>query len=598
MKIKINMLQKVIVVITITLLNICMALAVAAQDKEKCLEGNCKNGYGLKKITTTRKDPLRFDQKPLRKGLLGVPIYTYYVAGQFKGGELNGNGYRFDLYFSNTQFEEELGRLVKANIPLVPNEKQYTWFEKGEYKDDMLNGKGFLIEYDNRNSVPIRIREGEFVDGALTGEGTKIKFGMFGAVKDSSGKFIFKRGKIFKGLFDKDICKECTVTEKRAEGEGSYTGKDITEYLFSGWVIKDYVVPSSGVTYISEVGTRQRELYEDLDGYAGKAEKVKPYRALFIGGVEIAKVDVTDQPVAVKKVELGNGTVYTGECDDQGKPYGFGIIDDGRGNIYEGMVDNNQPNGYGLHYAVVNYYREKPAIGGRYVNGKLIYGAILTQGMNATVVWGGVDDPGAKTEFLQNMPDVYTGPFIKITYSYNEKDWTWWMSRLEKGNKINGILTDNFVAEGKTEAERKKQRVITNGMVKIHDLVVGDVVVVDGMASPVINKSHGFVYLKNNRSIANLSEVKLSKYKLSDFDQDCKACGGTGSTSHTYQRKPEQVIEYFYRTEKVVGDFAILTHQVLDKRTVTKTYPPQTRTQSCYSCNATGYLKNIKELRE
>lgn len=587
-----------IIAVGITVIFACSAQSSFAQDKEKCLEGNCRNGYGLKKVTTTRKDPLRFDQKPLRKGLLGVPIYTYYLAGQFSGGQLNGNGYRFDLSYSNTQIEEELGRLIKSNTPLVPNEKQYTWFEKGEYIDDVLNGKGYLIEYDNRNAVPIRIREGAFKDGALTGEGIKIKFGMFGAVKDSSGKFLFTRGKIFKGRFEKDICKECTVTEKRASGEGSYTGKDITEYLFSGWVIKDYVVPSSGVTYMSEGGTRQRELYEDLDGYAGQANKVKPYRALFIGGVEIAKIDMTEQPVEVKKVDLGNGAVYTGECDDQGKPYGFGIINDGRGNIYEGMVDNNQPNGYGLHYALVNYYREKPATGGRYVNGRLIYGAIFTQGMNATVVWGGIDDPKAKTEFVPNMPEVYTGPFTKITYSYDEKDWTWRMSRLEKGNKVNGILTDNFVAEGKTEAERKKQRVITNGMVKLYDLVIGDIVVVDGIASPVINKSHGFIYLKNNRSLMGVTEVKLSKYKLSDFDAACHVCSGTGTTSHTYQRKPEQVTEFFYRTEKVVGDFAILTHQVLDKRTFTKSYPPETRTQSCYTCNASGYLKNIKELKE
>lgn len=595
---KIRILKKVITAIVITIFSFCITLSSAAQDKEKCLEGNCRNGYGLKRVTTTRKDPLRFDQKPMRKGLLGVPTYSYYLAGEFKGGELNGNGYRFDLYFPTARLEEELGKLIKTNTPLVPNEKQYTWFEKGEYKDNLLNGKGYLIEYDNRNSVPIRMREGEFVDGALTGNGIKIKFGMFGAVKDSSGKFLFTRGKLFKGRFEKDICKECTVTEKRYTGEGSYTGKDITEYLFSGWVIKDYVVPSSGVTYMSESGTRQREVYEDLDGYAGKAEKVKPYRALLIGGVEIAKIEMTDQPVSVKKVDLGNGVVYTGQCDDGGKPYGFGIIEYGGGYIYEGMVDNNQPNGYGLQYHLINYYREKPARGGRYVNGKLIYGAILTQGMDATVVWGGVDDPKAKTEFLQNMPDVYTGPFTKITYSYNEKDWTWRMNRLEKGNKVNGILTDNFVSEGKTEAERKKQRMITNGMVKIHDLVVGDVVVVDGMASPVINKSYGFVYLKNNRSVANLSEIKLSKYTLSDFDQDCKMCNGRGSTSHTYQRKPEQVTEFFYRTEKVVGDFTILTHQVLDKRTVTKSFAPELRSQSCYTCNATGYVKNIKELKE
>lgn len=82
------------------LLSIC--IPAFAQDKEDCLVGNCRNGVGLKKIITTQKDPLRFDQKPLRKGLLGAPIYYYYEAGEFKGGELNGKGYRFNLSYLNT----------------------------------------------------------------------------------------------------------------------------------------------------------------------------------------------------------------------------------------------------------------------------------------------------------------------------------------------------------------------------------------------------------------------------------------------------------------------------------------------------------------
>lgn len=595
---KIEILIKSVRILSCIFICILTTHVTEAQNKEDCLEGNCRNGYGLKKIITTRKDPLRFDQKPLRKGLLGLPTYYYYEAGQFNGGELNGNGYRFNLYYSTPKLEEELSRLIKAKTSLVPNEKQYGWFEQGMYKDGVLNGKGMLIEYDNLNSVPIRLREGEFVEGALTGNGTKINFGQFGAVKDSSGKFIFTRGKIYKGRFVKDICKECTVTEKRAAGEGSYTGNDITEYLFSGWVIKNYIVRSTGSYIMDEYGTRERKQYEDLDGYAGKLEIVKPYRALFIGGIEIAKIEMADQPETVKQVDLGKGATYTGEVDEMGKPYGFGTINDGYGTIYEGMVDNNQPNGYGLYYALVNYYREKPATGGRYINGKLIYGASFSPGTESTITWGGVDDPAAKTIFTNDNRDVYTGPFIKVTYAYNDKKWTYSMSRQEKGNKVNGITTDKMVTDGRTDADRKRQRVVTNGMVKIYDLVPGDVVVVDGMASPVISKSNGYVYLKNNKALIGQSEVQLSKYKPSDFEQVCNFCKGTGSTSHTYQRKPEQVTEFFYRTEKIVGDFAILTHQVLDKHTITRHYQPETRTQTCFTCSATGYLKNLKELKE
>lgn len=577
------------------LLSIC--IPAFAQDKEDCLVGNCRNGVGLKKIITTQKDPLRFDQKPLRKGLLGAPIYYYYEAGEFKGGKLNGKGYRFNLSYLNTNqlitFQED----YKKKLTLTPNENIYEWFENGDYKEGVLNGYGYLIEFDSRNRVPIRIREGEFLNGALNGNGTKIKFGLFGSQKDSSGKFILTRGKIFKGKFENDICKECTVTEKRASGEGSFSGNDLIEYLFSGWVIKNYTVPTTGSFLLDENITREKKPHEDLDGYAGKAIPTKPYRALYIGGIEIAKIEMATESSNIKRVELANGAYYVGECDEEGKPYGFGKIFNGSGDIYEGMIDNYLPNGYGLYYESKTYYRERFAKGGLFVNGKLIYGASFAPGIEPTVIWGGIDDKNGKTEFTNDFKNIYSGPYTKITYTYNEKNWTYSLKRQEKGFKINGIVTENFVIDGKNEADIKRQRTIVNGVVKKSDIVVGDIIVLNGFASPVILKSNGVIHLKNKKYFSD-QQATISKYQISDFEQTCKFCNGRGSNTYTYQRKPEQVTEFFYRTEKVVGDFTILTHQVLDKMTYTKSFAPETRTNSCAICNGSGYTKNINELKE
>jgi len=55
---------------------------------------------------------------------------------------------------------------------------------------------------------------------------------------------------------------------------------------------------------------------------------------------------------------------------------------------------------------------------------------------------------------------------------------------------------------------------------------------------------------------------------------------------------------FYYVTETIVGDFTILKHPVLQKTSYMKTFPPVNRVESCTKCNASGFTKNLTEIKE
>ena len=111
---------------------------------------------------------------------------------------------------------------------------------------------------------------------------------------------------------------------------------------------------------------------------------------------------------------------------------------------------------------------------------------------------------------------------------------------------------------GKTIEETRKQRTIVNGFIDTKDLTIGDVVVVKGMASPVISVSGSIYYkLKNNTTITVLSgsKIQLSKHKAAEFVHTCNKCKGSGMESFTYQRPPTEKVIVNTRYETEVLDF-------------------------------------------
>ncbi|MFZ1452907.1 MAG: hypothetical protein WAT20_09400, partial [Ferruginibacter sp.] len=152
-----------------------------------------------------------------------------------------------------------------------------------------------------------------------------------------------------------------------------------------------------------------------------------------------------------------------------------------------------------------------------------------------------------------------------------------------------------------TNEEKRKQRTVTGANISISDLLVGDVIVVDGMASPVVTVIGGIFTWKNGRTVSassGVTSVKLSKYKNTDFLMSCDACKGTGQTSYIYQKPPEQVSFTRYVPKTFVGDFYIWKTTETVTTTYTKTFPSETRYASCTKCNASGQSKNITELKE
>lgn len=560
--------------LTISILLIgCISYAQAHQ--EKCVYGNCKNGYGVKYITGNKKSPFSFVNT---WSSAADNYYYYYEIGNFKNGQLSGQGFRI-----STPDQSWVIQMVKNNQAITPDLNKYDWFETGEYLNGMLNGKGFLIEYKQNfaQKLPYRIREGIFKNGLLEGIGTKITADenqlLYTEYDNTAAKYKVTRGRIFQGNFVQDICTSCTMNEIRTEAEtGSMSGNIIQENFFSGWFLKNYLIDN------------------------GKLKLMAPYRVLYVGGVELKRIDSAQVAVNQKTIALPGDNIYTGEVDEKGNPYGFGIMSMyGKESdvFYEGYVDNGKPEGWG--YVGDKRSASATITGGAYTNNILTYGVIFHPSTPVVIKFGSY---GSKQnpDYHPGLKDILNGPYTKISYAYDFKTRRYRIEREESGFKVNGYSRDVWAGIGKTIEEKRRQRNVVNGKISISDLTIGDIIVLEDMASPVDSFMAGAYYLRNKKRVSALqtNTVQLSKHALSVFQQTCNECKGTGQISYTYQRADEQVTGYVTRTETVVMDYTIWRKTVSDPITYTKKYPPEKRVRNCEKCNGTTYSIFLKEIKE
>ncbi|MBN8663418.1 MAG: hypothetical protein J0L83_02520 [Chitinophagales bacterium] len=549
------------------------AMPLMAQ-KTDCLEGNCKNGYGVRRVESPKN--------PLPGGIAntGYQMYVYYELGDFVKGKLNGKGYRFSKY-SYTFSDKQLIDAFRNGTSFVPDPQKYQWFEKGEYVDGLLNGKGFLIEYDTRNNIPNRIREGNFQAGLLHGTGTKFVPRGYGQPlrlgKDSiTGAYTLIEGKQLTGNYQKDICYDCTLVEKQEylNKQGTMTGWRLDENFLTGWVLTDYEIPQFTITI----------------------NNLPMSKALYIGGYKVTTLKSFDISARIDTVNLGGLKKYIGEVDHEGKPYGFGTIMYGGVNDsrYEGFVDDAIPNGYG-------YFIGNGIMGGEFVNGKFIKGAIFDRSdlsPRLRLLYSTNDI--AVPDFNTYTREIVSGGYEDNHYAYEDSYKGYKLSRQTTGKRIDGFEKDAKVNFGFTPEERRKNRKVIDGQISFSDLLIGDVVLENGIASPVEKVIGGLYYLKNGKYVSGYStdKVRLSKHSLSEFAVLCTVCKGSARETYMYQRSPELVRMPRLVTETVVMDYTIWkkTSTVYDE--YTKTYAPEKRTRQCAACNGMGKTKDVKEMVE
>ncbi|MFZ1452194.1 MAG: hypothetical protein WAT20_05790, partial [Ferruginibacter sp.] len=520
-------------------------------QKDKCLEGNCKNGQGLKRIVD-------------KAG------YHFYEMGNFKSGELTGKGYKLAVVWNASHnyknIEDTLAAAFNNGLVLNPSLYKYYSFEKGNYENGKLSGQGYSIIYRNSGYDIHTISEGEFKNGLLHGKAIKklTKEGVYFKYDSVLKKSVNIPAPeiLYHGIFEDGLCTDCIKTDVGYGGtEIHMYGKGLDKNFLNGWVIKDYTAQEYSTLY----------------------KMVEPYRALYIGGFEIAKLPGTEVSANIVKVDMGNGITYTGEVDDKMKPYGFGKIEypGWAGATYEGMVDNGQPHGYGYWYAKKNDF--ETVIGGRYRNGKIIYGAAIRPGVEV-LRFGSDYENASDPEYRADLFTPIQGGYTRYYYQFDKSEKKWNLSRQESGFNVNGFEKNKWVAIGLTNEEKRKQRTVTGANISISDLLVGDVIVVDGMASPVVSVIGRIFTLKNGRTVSassGVNSVKLSKYKNTDFLISCDVCKGTGQVSYSYQRQPEQVSFTRYVPKTIVGDFYIWKTTETVTTTYTKTFPSETRYASC-----------------
>ena len=210
-----------------------------AAVKTECLEGDCTNGKGKQKITTS--------------------IGNYKILeGTFKGGKLNGQG-------KYTQYYDEV----------VHNTNE------GSFKDGELNGQGkmewFRRGVDKLSYYENVIEQGNFKDGKLyQGKRTYYKNGFVDMEKEGNfkdgdlngqGKFTNKNGCVFEGKF-----------------KGTYPNNVMT---FNG---KDYNTrkdPNTGNGLIHELKCKRGDV-NNFD------DKMQPLKSLSDIGNELQK-DIMDK---------------------------------------------------------------------------------------------------------------------------------------------------------------------------------------------------------------------------------------------------------------------------------------------------------------
>ena len=553
--------------------------------EEDCIYGNCKSGFGILAIKGNKfsNSPTPFH---VNKMLINDPstYYYYYKVGQFDKKELNGKGYRLSIpgSFNSQGTHAWLINIVKQQL-IDSIAHSCNWYEKGDYINGLLNGKGAQLM---KNAF---ITEADYINGNTKGPSYSIRptrNGFFNIEKETkSNKIKILTGRQLYGTLKDNFCFDCQETEFIGNIQGTSIARRMNLDFLNGWIIKDY----------------------DNDSKTGELRNVNPFKALYVGNIELFRLPSAEQSSQIKEVVLSNGGKFIGEVDDKGKPFGFGILQlygsDSKW-IYEGFVDNEKPEGWGSIRLEDDQYEDlNPIMGGFFVNGIIRNGVLLkSDGINEKVriTFQGSNDVSAKI-YSESFRDILNGFYTKSFFSFDEKFKRWSIKREERGEKVNGYPKDVWVSLGKTIEETRKQRTITNGFVDTKDLTIGDVVVVNGIASPVVSVS-GSIYfkLKNNSTIAVVSgsKTQLSKHGLNEFTNTCNRCKGSGIESFNFQRAPTERVVVSTRFETEVLEFTAWRKTITETKTYTQTYPPEKRNRPCSECNAKGITRDLNEITE
>ena len=557
--------------------------------KENCISGNCRNGFGLNRVSTS-KDPLR------RSGS-GSQAYYYYELGYFEKGKLNGKGTRFETFWTFGNFkiyDDKISKLMNENQILKPDSSWMNWYQAGNFENGLLEHDGLMIEWNVKDyfdaingsyTLVKKTSSGNFHLGILHGNAYITTEQRPTYVFDTiSNKYINQQivpKKIYSGRFENGSCEDCTESILSLSGVwGETKGKNLSKKLKTGWVIKNYEDPSL-----------------KKNAYPGVFFKImKPYKVLLIGGREVGE-RLSAETSKNHKLQLPNGVEYYGEIDKDGKPFGFGILN-GPVYYYEGEVDNGVPQGTGL-YQGKNSYASSIQIGGKFINGNLETGASYNSFGNKLVIGGKGNADQSGINLING--DVVNGTYTIYYYKFDAIFNDYIKFRDESGYAQDGKIKSNFVYAGLTDAEKLRQRTVINGSVKFSDLVVGDVIVLDGLASVIESISANAFDLLDQRRVSNslcTNMIRLSSHKVNEFKRTCTQCNGNPIKKYMYTAPPQEVSYTYYKSETIISEYSIQTLRFPQTGTYTKKFEPVERTSYCNQCNTTGTEIIQRQIKE
>ena len=556
--------------------------------KEHCISGNCRNGFGLNRVSTSID--------PLNKSYSGQGSYYYYELGYFTKGKLNGRGCKFETLWNYGNFkpyDDKIEILMNENQLLKPDSSWMLWHQSGNYQNGLLEGAGLLIEWNvkeitdkvfNSYTLVKKTCSGNFHLGKLHGTGfLTIEQPLSYQFDTTTHKYSSRTmipTKIYAGRFDNWECVDCTESVLSYSGIwGETKGKNLNQSFYTGWVVKNYENLSKSLKNSPQMVFRT----------------TMPYRVLLIGGIEVGQ-KTSAVNLENKKIQLSNGIEYYGEVDAEGKPFGFGILN-GPEYYYEGLVDQGLPQGTGL-YKSKNPYASSISIGGDFNRGNLLSGASYDHSRNKLIIsnWGGNE---SSINLINGS--IVNGNFTEYQYAYDVTLNNYKLIRQESGYANNGKMLNSQVNIGLTDADKKRQRKMVNGSVKFDEIVVGDVVVIEGLASVVEKATTSAIDLLDQRRITNnmgSTMIQLSSHKLNEFKRTCSLCNGIPIKKYMYTAPPQEVSYTYYKTETIISEYSTQTLRFPQTGTYTKKFEPVERTSYCNQCNTTGTEILKRQIKE
>lgn len=490
---------------------------------QTCLKGDCKNGFGVQRISSGSS-------------------FSYLIGNFNKKGKLEGKAVLMSWNYNNLSKEADFLFALSQNIP--PIEKLWdfkpSFIKTGNFINGLLEGPGIMLieqaDYFNsltwiadnwfkkRNIRYLRY-EGDFVNSAMQPAGV-VTF-MY-----PNDTLICASDNLFQDNFYKS--NEMVIDIRNSNPlNNQLIRANFVNKKMHGWAVR----------YGKGMATKEKVFFRQLWCYG---------KLIYEDNGGSYPFDMDDP----KTIKDDKGREITGPVRN-GKVNGFGSIKYNTNNHYQGYIKDNLPDGFGYMDTIgATKY-------GMFSNGFFERGTWMNYWNNRFVV-----TEGKKDNFKEGYISESTYESLDDYLAGKQPRWSFEGYMIQATGWQGKVLSTDYNSKSETWYDKGK---IVSSASSINNISVWQVYAKDGMASVVVSYDaySGEGTLADGRKInaSNKNEYKPSKYYVGSFYDVCP-CGGDAKTTKTAEvsgytstwKRTEQVnksavVGYWQGTQQVTSTY-------------------------------------------